>query len=710
MTSERDRNPLFSPAVILLAALSLSIGWGIRGNFGHEAGAMIPGALTAIVVAVCSRREDWQSRIPHAALFGGLGYGFGGSISYMYPISFTHSGQFDTMFYGYLTTYLEGGLWCAMGVAGAALALTAPRDRLAAIYPPLLCVLGFLFVKQWGEDGLNYLLSPEQNLASDTWHRQEAPLYWFDADWFAALTALIGVCAYDLASRKFARWWVLLLSVGGLALIGFLIQLALDKAGLLETLVESIAIPQGDPNYIDPATGQPFPTEEMMTNWPQFFGDYPQHVGWLVGAFLGFVLYFAIWGQWKNDSGLFAAMAGGWLFAFLAMPVFGTIFMMEYGGFRMTPPRSDDWAGIVGVFLGMLFWSWRRDLRLVTLAGTLSFLLGGLGFTTAQLLRTMARIPGHPFRSPGEHSEFLQHFQSANWHSILEQSQGFCLGLATIITLAIIWRRAPADTSGVRMPGWTTIFAVLFTLFGLTFMNLYKVVGTWTTSERAVMPEWLTAPLIEFIELPAIAWFNLAWWAAALAAFALCVRNQKQPLAFLPASDAGRGQLLWLAVVWIMVLGNFSRALPGFSEGRLITEWVVFINACIATALLGVPNVTPLAAFAARRDDVVAVLASGHREDPFSMDLEGATPRAAVAVPELPDSPQPTKPRWALLKLVAIWIVGLAIAIPAMYGYAKAVDAAYGGANVEALNHAHRRFGPDAIWRTNPILKHGEHR
>ena len=30
---------------ILPAALSLSVGWGIRGNFGHEYGAMIPGAL-----------------------------------------------------------------------------------------------------------------------------------------------------------------------------------------------------------------------------------------------------------------------------------------------------------------------------------------------------------------------------------------------------------------------------------------------------------------------------------------------------------------------------------------------------------------------------------------------------------------------------------------------------------------------------------------
>ena len=34
----------------LLGALSLSIGWGIRGNFGHEVGAALPGALAAMAI------------------------------------------------------------------------------------------------------------------------------------------------------------------------------------------------------------------------------------------------------------------------------------------------------------------------------------------------------------------------------------------------------------------------------------------------------------------------------------------------------------------------------------------------------------------------------------------------------------------------------------------------------------------------------------
>src|SRR5260221_14234555 len=60
LTSSRNpmRNLLQPPAAfILLTALSLSIGWGIRGNFGHEYGAMIPGTLSAMAAVLLTARE-----------------------------------------------------------------------------------------------------------------------------------------------------------------------------------------------------------------------------------------------------------------------------------------------------------------------------------------------------------------------------------------------------------------------------------------------------------------------------------------------------------------------------------------------------------------------------------------------------------------------------------------------------------------------------
>ncbi|MFM1920325.1 MAG: hypothetical protein RLZZ303_1959, partial [Candidatus Hydrogenedentota bacterium] len=93
--------PLLRPAAVFAVGLSLSIGWGIRGNFGHEYGAMIPGALAALAACLLSGREDWRGRAPYFAMFGALGWGFGGSISYMQVIAYTHSGHLPSQIYGF---------------------------------------------------------------------------------------------------------------------------------------------------------------------------------------------------------------------------------------------------------------------------------------------------------------------------------------------------------------------------------------------------------------------------------------------------------------------------------------------------------------------------------------------------------------------------------------------------------------------------------
>src|ERR1700722_1331273 len=94
-------DPLSSFRMLILTAWSLSIGWGVRGNFGHEYGAMIPGALTAIAVVTMSGREDWSRRVGYFAMFGALGWSFGATISYMHVIGYTHSGHLPSQIYGF---------------------------------------------------------------------------------------------------------------------------------------------------------------------------------------------------------------------------------------------------------------------------------------------------------------------------------------------------------------------------------------------------------------------------------------------------------------------------------------------------------------------------------------------------------------------------------------------------------------------------------
>ena len=114
-------NPLLRPTSLLTVALSLSIGWGIRGNYGHETGAMFPGALAAIAACLLSGREDWRRKGVYFGLFGMLGWGLGGSISYMQVIGYTHSGHAPSQWFGFGGLFVIGFLWAALGGAGTAI-------------------------------------------------------------------------------------------------------------------------------------------------------------------------------------------------------------------------------------------------------------------------------------------------------------------------------------------------------------------------------------------------------------------------------------------------------------------------------------------------------------------------------------------------------------------------------------------------------------
>src|SRR5450756_1977701 len=41
----------------------MSVGWGLRGQFGDQYGAALAGALGAMAVALLSGREDWRRRM-----------------------------------------------------------------------------------------------------------------------------------------------------------------------------------------------------------------------------------------------------------------------------------------------------------------------------------------------------------------------------------------------------------------------------------------------------------------------------------------------------------------------------------------------------------------------------------------------------------------------------------------------------------------------
>ncbi len=698
-------NPGWRAGTIFLVGISLSIGWGIRGNFGHEYGAEFAGCLAAITVALLSGREDWRNRIPYFAFFGALGWGFGASQSYMQVLSYTESGHLATQWYGYMAVFFIGFMWAALGAAGTAFAAVAPEERLVSIFKPFLFIMGGSILLNLIEDPLAHWLQTGTQFDS-TWSRHKNPLYWFDAYYLQALFALMGSAVYDLYERRGFRDRFLLpaFALAG-ALSGWLFQLLLRAAGLESGLASALTYPQGDPTFINPATGKPaFDPSNFLNNWPQWFGDFPQHIGWVIGLILGITLYFILYGKFRNGSSLFVYMGGGWLLSFLALPVLGGIFFAQYGGIRMTPPRSDDWSGILGVFIGTSVWMWRNKLKPVAVASLIGGIIGGLGFSGIQWLKHLMlsfgspRILGYKGILPGseEYNSITSawgRWQGQNWHSFLEQSYGFVNGIAIAVALAFIASRIKLHADVVKTPGkpnrrWTRAFSVLMILMGLTYLNMIKNVEVWSGQlNQSVWTQTITKadgttkitpaawdipyigrlPGIDFFHMTPESWFTFTWMLLTIASVIIVIRHYKAPLPIIPKSSLGKGQLIFLILLWIMVVANFERALTGWSSSRLLTEWVIFLNAIIATVL---------------------VLLLPHDEETGVIKEKGDY--------------GPIYKR--------LWVKAIAAMVLSSILFLVTNRMIYHYPEYDKLNHSqqHTRFGPDASWRTKPNLKNAE--
>lgn len=438
---------MFSRDKLLLVtavALSLSIGWGIRGNFGHETGAMIPGALAALAAVILSGRNDWYGRAGSFGFFGALGWSFGGSISYMQVIGYTHSGHSLSVLYGFACLFLIGFLWAIFGGVGTALPACLDADSLRSLFSLVFVI----FAAWWVQD-----LLVNRLVQVDSAFRHTDPLYWYDTDWLGVTVALGATLLCAAFRRRF----------------DFGVKLAL-------------------------ALG----------------------VGWWCG-FAGFVLLL---------------------------------------GWRMTPPRGDNWAGCLGMAVALCLFLARQRMRLLLYSGLLCGTIGGVGFAFANCLKLMGISTGW----------------QTNWHSLLEQSYGLINGIGIAAVMLVLRKHAaPQERPNVS----SERIAVFFLLVVVTFVNLQKNVPRWVKAS--------TVPS-EMYGLSAEAWFMLAYAAAGLLfAYILFSKNLSE-LRAVPA--AGRSQLIYLVFLWWIVMGNFERALAGFTAERLVTEGIIFLNALICTGLV----------------------------------------------------------------------------------------------------------------------------
>jgi hypothetical protein len=263
-------------------------------------------------------------------------------------------------------------------------------------------------------------------------------------------------------------------------------------------------------------------------------------------------------------------MAIGWWVAFLFM-----VFLVDAAGieFRMTPPRGDNWVGITGMTAGAMIYFLRHGLIPVAHAALVSGFFGGFGFATATFLK-LVEIKYVPIVLS---QAFGEGKWDTNWHSVLEQTYGFLNGIGIAIAMVYLARRLPRASDEPRLRPWTEVIAAFFVLVVITYVNIVKDVSTWV-KEKAVPAD--------LYGLSSWAWFNIGYGLVASVVLLLLARHVRSPLAVVPKSYLGKGQLLYLVLLWWMVIGNLMRAIPPFNEQRLITEGVIHLNAVLCTLLI----------------------------------------------------------------------------------------------------------------------------
>ena len=113
-----------------------------------------------------------------------------------------------------------------------------------------------------------------------------------------------------------------------------------------------------------------------------------------------------------------------------------------------------------------------------------------------------------------------------------------------------------------------------FVALAIPYVNLVKNMANWIA---------LKAITAQLYGLSFRVWFDLGYALLALTVLAVMLQHRRRRLALLPESALGQGQLLYLVLLWVVVVGNLMRAIPPFQEQRLITEGVIHLNAVLCS-------------------------------------------------------------------------------------------------------------------------------
>ena len=216
-----------SPWVAMLfTALAGGMGWGIRGQYGHETGAMLAGLLVALVLVFLFGYHLSALSAARAVALATVAIGFGGSMTYGQTLGLTQDapliGNMAALRWGLLGTIIKGSIW--IGYFGLFLGLGLSEKKYTMVEMVIAMIVA-IFLLYLGIYVLNEPFDPASRKLpsiyfSDHWYwepgetlkprREQWGGLLFSLCWLIVYTGFI---KKDLLARNMAFWGLL---AGGL--------------------------------------------------------------------------------------------------------------------------------------------------------------------------------------------------------------------------------------------------------------------------------------------------------------------------------------------------------------------------------------------------------------------------------------------------------------------------------------------------------------
>ena len=211
---------------MLFGALAGGMGWGIRGQYGHETGAMIAGVLVCLTLTLLVCPAAPARAVLRAAAWGAVAIGFGGSMTYGQTVGLTHDrelvGNWGALGWGMLGLAIKGGLWIGFAGLFLGMGLGGVRYRardvaLAMVGALVLCAAGIWLLNEPYEPAKRIL--PKLYFSDDWRWEPTATLKPRREVWGGFLFALAGLTGFvgwrrDGLALRLAGWGVLGGAVG----------------------------------------------------------------------------------------------------------------------------------------------------------------------------------------------------------------------------------------------------------------------------------------------------------------------------------------------------------------------------------------------------------------------------------------------------------------------------------------------------------------